>query len=253
MPHTLYNLENTNHDEFLQAFKDIPIDEDTLILSKNNLADKSTAELVEAFALIPGNITSVNLFGNYLGYSKTAYELRQILLSLPTSVTTLDLRANSLENQNPANLQLILQSLPPALTVINMGNNKLSIHPDTGMLAINETLTSKLVLSRKIPEIILPILSAVKQGLFTMDFAQDVLSHVLSKNLQPKAFISKHISKLIYSDDSAVLKSAFQRNGGSVSFFANLSSDNTLKALEIEANKDRNNAAHRTLQHFVLR
>lgn len=248
------NLANKSGEEFIQAFKDIPVNETELDLRKQDLCNKTTDELVKAFSNIPGNITSICLFANYLAYNKPVKELIAIFQALPASVTTLDLRANRFDALDSSALDTLLKALPPTITHVNLGNNQLSITLDVqlGVIPQAESKT-RLVLSRDYGNYILPFLSAVKQGIFHLDLAHSVLSYLLPKSMQPRAFIDRHISRMIQADDHSLLKAAYIRNNGSPLFFtANEGAEDMVQALRDEAAQDKNGAAHKTLQHFVL-
>ena len=102
---------------------------------------------------------------------------------------------------------------------------------------------------------LLPILSAVKQGIIVnIEVGLQILSCLLPEMRRQDAgqLCKQIITKSIQSEDNRLLKDAYVRQGGSPLFFADVSSEKALEKLGQEAKRSSNKEARATLEHFCL-
>ncbi|MGC1182040.1 hypothetical protein [Legionella sp.] len=116
------DLGNITGNEVLQVFAAIPDDVTSLDLSMNDLGFKTGTELRQVFTAIPANVTSLDLSKNRLG-CKTGVELAQALAAIPDSVISLDLRDNDLNFITDAELAQALAAIPDSVTSLDLSMN----------------------------------------------------------------------------------------------------------------------------------
>jgi hypothetical protein len=92
-------------------------------------------------------------------------------------------------------------------------------------------------------------MSAVKQGIFSTDVANLLLTYLLPPKSQNTLF--DFIAKPILANNNKLLRNAFLRHNGSLSFFNTLG-ENPIKELKENTENQHADAAKNTLKHFCL-
>ncbi|MDF1684520.1 MAG: hypothetical protein P1U36_07650 [Legionellaceae bacterium] len=159
--HSGNRVENNN---LVKVFKAIPRSVLSLNLSKNELGLNRGIILEKCFEALPQGVSLLNLSGDYFGRES----LVRTFVSIPHSVTTIDLSYNHLIVPSGDELAEFFIGVPAGVTVFLRGNN----------LFPNETRDQK--------KLLLTVLSQVNPAI-TLDFS----THDVHRAMAPLACLSK--------------------------------------------------------------
>jgi hypothetical protein len=121
MPNQLENLHDKTRDELIQIFKDLPDEQESLILHDNKLGKRTANDLVQSFKELPANLTYLDISDNFLGnHSKS--NLCEIFQALPNKLTSLQLGKNYFDKKSCDDLVAILQSLPKSIKILTISD-----------------------------------------------------------------------------------------------------------------------------------
>jgi hypothetical protein len=201
----------------------------TLHLDKNYLENYSFKRLIALFETLSSAVITVNLSKCELHRLSTK-NLIQLFQAIPLSVTTVDISNNCLFlNKSIEERDQLLD----ALKISHPTNWREVIAEDNGEAAF--------------ARVILPLLSACKQGKLTLDAVSIILSYLLPfpSDKHPLAATKEKLTSAISANVLAIRHIA---NGGG--FFSHSGKRMLEKLKEKSATQDK--IASRTLQHFCL-
>ena len=122
MHYRLQYLSAMSGHELKAAFAMIPAEVTSLDLSKNGFGEKTGAELAKVFAAIPLSVTSLDLSQNRFG-QKTGAELAKALAAIPLGVTSLYLGTNALYRITGTELAKAFAAIPLSVTSLYLSAN----------------------------------------------------------------------------------------------------------------------------------